>query len=447
MPATLGLIPSQQESFEHHEELSKLLNETDVFYVPFQSHFQHNLDLSDLTKRFDEDILSKHLVVTFRDIGYSLYLDSVQSIPDQNDETKTRISGKMIVDGICIQFLGCFDCNNKIPNPSEIQQINGVGKVQLDEDYYKELSTTQVYTDEKSIESMGHIETMGSTERSIIKTKTRSRTISENILGKNHNNNNLKSPPSSLSNSRSHMHSPSRMPYTRRSPRTINHPSKAQYQASSPINIESPSVSRSSGFHSSVISPSSSVTSSFNENPLDMYQQHHVPLFYPSNNISSSLNNPTTIPIQIPSSNKTIPPASFSHLSGIFPTIQSHSLPNYFLPQANFAYLIANSNQNPTPPFHIITPLNHPSLQYPNAHFSTLSHSQANSINENLTSLHIKRPDNEEHKQAQVMDTNKQSEEQLPFKKRRYTGQSSSVYSPMDTNHDDDDASDESMKK
>ncbi|CAF4905344.1 unnamed protein product, partial [Rotaria magnacalcarata] len=63
MPATLGLIPSQQESFEHHEELSKLLNETDVFYVPFQSHFQHNQDLSDLTKRFDEDILSKHLVV------------------------------------------------------------------------------------------------------------------------------------------------------------------------------------------------------------------------------------------------------------------------------------------------------------------------------------------------------------------------------------------------
>ncbi|CAF5190687.1 unnamed protein product, partial [Rotaria magnacalcarata] len=220
--------------------------ETDVFYVPFQSHFQHNQDLSDLTKRFDEDILSKHLVVTFRDIGYSLYLDSVQSIPDQNDETKTRISGKMIVDGICIQFLGCFDCNNKIPNSSEIQQINGVGKVQLDEDYYRELLTTQIYTDEKSIESMGHIEPMTQTERSISKT-TRSRTISENILGKNHSNHNLKSPPSSLSNSRSYLHSPSRMPYTRRSPRTINHPSKTQYQASSPINIESPSVSRSSG--------------------------------------------------------------------------------------------------------------------------------------------------------------------------------------------------------
>ena len=62
MPIAIGLLPSQQESFEHHEELSKLLNETDVFYVPFQNHF-HNKDLSDLTKCFDEDILNKHLVV------------------------------------------------------------------------------------------------------------------------------------------------------------------------------------------------------------------------------------------------------------------------------------------------------------------------------------------------------------------------------------------------
>lgn len=63
MPTAIGLLPSQQESFDHHEELSKLSNETDVFYVPFQSHFQHNQDLSDLAKRFDEDILNRHLVV------------------------------------------------------------------------------------------------------------------------------------------------------------------------------------------------------------------------------------------------------------------------------------------------------------------------------------------------------------------------------------------------
>jgi hypothetical protein len=63
MPIAIGLLPSQQESFEHHEELSKLLKETDVFYVPFQTDFHNNQDLSDLTKRFDEDISNKHLVV------------------------------------------------------------------------------------------------------------------------------------------------------------------------------------------------------------------------------------------------------------------------------------------------------------------------------------------------------------------------------------------------
>ncbi|CAF0902540.1 unnamed protein product [Rotaria sp. Silwood1] len=450
MPTAIGLLPSQQESFEHHEELSKLLHETDVFYVPIQNHFHHNQDLSDLTKRFDEDILNKHLVVTFRDIGYSLFLDSVQSIPDQHDQTKTRISGKMIVDGICIQFLGCFDCSSKTPEHSDVQQINGVGRVQLDEDYYRELSTTQMFTEDKSVELSGHIEAMTQTERSIIKTKTRSRTISENLLGKNYNNNPLKSPPSSLSNSRSHLYSPSHFPYTLRSPRTINHANKQQYQASSPINIDSSSVSRSSGFHSSLISSSSSVPSSFNENPLDLPPQHHMPIFCHSSQISSSLHNPTTMPIRIPSStlsNNGIPPASLPQLTGIFPTTQSHSLPNYFLPHTNFAYVITNSNQHPTHPYHIITPLNHHSVQFPNTHYSTLSHLQTNAIYETFSSLQNKRSDSEENKQTQPMDTSKQSEEQLPFKKRRYTGQSSSVYSPMDINHDDDEASNESMKK
>ena len=40
----------------------------------------------------------------------------------------------MIVDGICIQFLGCFDCR------PPTQQISGVGRVQLDENYYRELA-------------------------------------------------------------------------------------------------------------------------------------------------------------------------------------------------------------------------------------------------------------------------------------------------------------------
>lgn len=60
---TVGLLSSQQESFDQHEELSKLLNETAVFYVPLRNDFNQQQDLCDLTKRFDEDILNEHLVV------------------------------------------------------------------------------------------------------------------------------------------------------------------------------------------------------------------------------------------------------------------------------------------------------------------------------------------------------------------------------------------------
>ena len=52
----------------------------------------------------------------------------------------------MIVDGICIQFLGSFDYAPKNVKHSESvnQQINGVGRVELDEEYYRELSSSQV---------------------------------------------------------------------------------------------------------------------------------------------------------------------------------------------------------------------------------------------------------------------------------------------------------------
>lgn len=96
------------------------------------------------------------------------------------------------------------------------------------------------------MDTIDHMDALRHLDHSLPKTKTRSRTISENILGKNQNNI-LKSPPSSLSNSRSRLHSPGHYPYTLRSPRTIPHTNKQQYQASSPINIESSSVSRSSG--------------------------------------------------------------------------------------------------------------------------------------------------------------------------------------------------------
>jgi hypothetical protein len=50
----------------------------------------------------------------------------------------------MIVDGICVQFRGSFDYRHSTHIHSDVQQINGVGRVLLDEDYYRELSSNQV---------------------------------------------------------------------------------------------------------------------------------------------------------------------------------------------------------------------------------------------------------------------------------------------------------------
>ena len=177
------------------------------------------------------------------------------------------------------------------------------------------------------------------------------------------------------------------------------------------------------GFHSSFISPASSLTSSFNENPLDLSQQHaqqHIPILSQSPQFSSSPHqHPSTIPIRIPSSNIPIPPGSLPHITGILPITQSHSLPAYFFPQGNLTYLITNPNS--TQPLHLLRSLNPSSII--SSPYSTMAFSVVSN-------------------EFQA----KQTEEQLPFKKRRYNvGQS--AYSPMDTNHDDDETSNDSMKK
>ncbi|CAF2738247.1 unnamed protein product [Rotaria sp. Silwood2] len=279
MPIEVGLLSSQQDSFEQHEELSKLLNETDVFYVPLRNEYgdnsiNTNQDLTDLTKRFDEDLSNKHLIVTFRDIGYSLFLDSVESIPDENDQSKIRVSGKMIVDGICIQFFGCFDHGNRTKKHSntQSQQINGVGRVELDEKYYRELSSTQITSgsnikeenkNEKEKHSVEPIiirrtrqQTAKLKERAetmtlISKPQTRSRTISESTLPKNRTSTSTSPPPplqittplphSSISTTRPYIHSPSHMPYPLRSPRT------KQHRTSSPVHFTPSSTSRNAG--------------------------------------------------------------------------------------------------------------------------------------------------------------------------------------------------------
>ncbi|CAF1487786.1 unnamed protein product [Rotaria magnacalcarata] len=519
-PIEVGLSSSQQDSFEQHEELSKLLNETGVFYVPLRNDFgDNNLNTNqDITKRFDEDLSNKHLIVTFRDIGYSLFLDSVESIPDANDQSKIRISGKVIVDGICIQFFGCFDYGNNTKKHSDTpaHQISGVGRIQLDEEYYRALSLTQTTSESnlkeekipaepiigrKTRQQTAKLKERSATKTSTSKPKTRSRTISENLLPKSCASVSTSPPPplsitnplphSSVSTTRPRVHSPSHMPYPLRSPRT------KQHRTSSPVHSNQSSTSRNSEVYPSLIS---NAPTTFSEYPLTNStattsqsvkpsQSLRVQVMSSLPNFSSAANDRPTLPIQIPSSSNTSPPtASLPQLTNLVPLNQSHSLPTYFFPASSIAYiatpastnnpsggpfdpasftgntgvfLFTTSSQHSTQPVHILAPFDHRSLQF--AHFAptsffvpppvssqmsasrTCNILQPPSTTESMSSLQNKRHENEEDKlNQQSLQINKQSTEQLPFKKRRYAGH----HTRMSTVHnDDDDISDECVKK
>jgi hypothetical protein len=257
--------------------------------------------------------------------------------------------------------------------------------------------------------------------------------------------------------------------------------------------------------HSSLIS---TIPSNFNEYPqmtsttttsssIESSQIHRIQILSQSPHFSSPTTGQPTIPIQIPTpSNTGFPTASLPQLTNLFPITQSHSLPTYFLPAANIAYittgtsttnpsgtsfdfspltgntsmlLITSPNQHSTQPIHILAPIDHRSLQF--AHYAptnlfpppspfpppppqvpvpsrTCNILQSMSTIESMSILQNKRHENEEDKQIQQqqqqLETKKQFSEQLPFKKRRYTGQQLR----MATVHDDDDeVSDESVKK
>lgn len=88
-------------------------------------------------------------------------------------------------------------------------------------------------------------------------------------------------------------------------------------------------------------------------------------------------------------------------------------------------FLIAHPNQHTLQPIHILAPIDPAAAQFANT----------------ISPIHVEMSTN---KSNTAMETNKQTKEQLPFKKRRYTGQSS----PMDMSHfDDEDGSNDSMKK
>lgn len=232
-------------------------------------------------------------------------------------------------------------------------------------------------------------------------------------------------------------------------------------------------------------------TSTLSSSSIDSSQIHRIQIISQSPHFPSPTMGPTTMPIQIPTpSNTGLPTASLPpSLTSLFPLTQSHSLPAYFLPTANIAYittatptsnpsaapfdfntsmvLITNPSQHPSQPVHILAPIDHRSLQF--AHYTptnlfplpppppvphpSVAPSRTCNILETMSNFQNKRPDNDDDKrQPQLQQTPqraetmhaKQSTEQLPFKKRRYTGQQIR----MATVHDDDDeVSDESVKK
>lgn len=274
------------------------------------------------------------------------------------------------------------------------------------------------------------------------------------------------------------------MPYPLRSPRT------KQQRMSSPVHF----VPSSSGKHlhghisylfsSFLLEVHSSLISNSNEyhqmptitSSIESSQIQRIQIISQTPHYSSPTSGQTTMPIQIPTpSNTGLPTTSLSQLTNLFPT-QSQSLPTYFLPTANIAYIstanpsntpfdfpslppntsmvfITNPNQHPSQPLHILTPIDHRSLQF--AHYiptNTFPHPppaptaipmpipfRTSNILESMSILQNKRHENEEDKQIQQQqaETTKQSAEQLPFKKRRYTDQQLR----MATVHDDDDES------
>ena len=275
------------------------------------------------------------------------------------------------------------------------------------------------------------------------------------------------------------------MPYPLRSPRTKQHRPASPVHAL-PTDIRSsfaPSVPPTFNDYPSMSAAAATLPSS----SMDSSQVHRIQIISQSPHFSSPTMPPTTMPIQIPTpSNTGLPTASLPPpLTSLFPLTQSHSLPAYFLPTANIAYIttatptsnpsaapfdfntsmvfITNSSQHPSQPVHILTPIDHRSLQF--AHYAPpnlfpvpppppplpAAPSRTCNILEAMPNFQNKRPDNDEDKRQLPQQTPqraethaKQSTEQLPFKKRRYTGQQIR----MSTVHDDDDeVSDESVKK
>ena len=327
---------------------------------------------------------------------------------------------------------------------------------------------------------------------------TRSRAFSENTPAKQQTS----PPPASASahSSRSHQHSSGHMPYPLRSPRNTGNITKQQSRtSSSPV---APTTS-GKGFRAcwrltrkcrSSLDPPSAMPSFFNEYPLTNSAIPTGPSStdptstsrFSNLSHSSQFSSSTSIPIPIPTtSTPGLPTSSLPHLTNMMSMPQSGSLPTYFFQPASFAYigaaptpgnpsgtsidlsaltanggmlLFASPGQHPSQPMQILAPIDFRSLQftpYPSNSFflpppppTRISNilPTPSSIAELAAAVPTKRYENDQDQPfvSPPMESNKQLEEQLPFKKRRFAGQTSR----MATVHDDDDeVSDESVKK
>ncbi|CAF1547397.1 unnamed protein product, partial [Didymodactylos carnosus] len=280
MPSDLGLIQTQHDSFQRHEELIKLIQDADVFYVPVRGEFGEGPinNINEIKRRFDEDLINKKMTVV-------------------------SIFGKNIVDGICIQFIGYFDSQitenvnqtgyEKDLNMMNVQRICGIGRVELDEQMYLKLSSTQtlptstdaidsedmhseeisaklidVTTDSKDYKNKSsHVKnnllgddfpsrSMASTRK-----KTRSRTISESVLTSGTSPTTTSFDHSRLHSSNTGGHPPYPSPSTTtiRSSRVIRNLKTQTHRTPSPVPFGY-SPSSSSAMHFNVLnSPQQSV--------------------------------------------------------------------------------------------------------------------------------------------------------------------------------------------
>lgn len=189
---------------------------------------------------------------------------------------------------------------------------------------------------------------------------------------------------------------------------------------------------------------------------------------FPSNPSPHLLSSRLSGEMSSSNTTNTVQATTIPQYGGVIQLATPHPFSNYALPSATLSYsptpllsatnnelpalggtlFIFNSTQAPHHPFHIVTPPGYPpiSVAYqptPSVFFqpSLATIQNCNSFLNVTPPSVIKRSETN----ANTSDTVKQSEEQLPFKKRRYAGQQTQNILPH--NDDDDELSDESSRK